>query len=101
MGGGSDCLEGVLEDEPEGFPFGVFPEVGAVGRNAREEDGVDVFGECPLLSVGAREDNFLQELALDPGDAHTALGVVGFADHDALITRQIVVFYIRVKLLSK
>ena len=85
----------------QGLSLSTVSKVWSIGSNPREEDSVDMLRKGSLLTVLCCKDDFLHKLAFNPGNSQSTFRVVSFANYDAVISRQIIVFFIRSFLLSK
>ena len=70
-----------------------------MGGNSRKENCVDKFCKGSTSSIDGSQSNFFHKLAFDPRYVQATFGVIGFTDHDAVISWKIVIFFVKIKLL--
>ena len=69
-----------------------------MGSNSWKENCVDNFCKSSGSSVDGSQSDLFHKLAFDPRDVESAFGVIGFTDHDAVISWKIVVLFVKNKI---
>ena len=70
-----------------------------MGSNSWKENCVDNFCKGSGSSVDGSQSDLFHKLAFDPRDVESAFGVIGFTDHDAVISWKIIVLFVKIKIL--